>query len=913
MRIRKGIFVLLAALCLCVFAGAEEFDGYVVKLREQKDTMATLSISEQTLLEPMENLPQTYLVKSAEDVEKLRATGLVEYAEPNYILECLEAPNDPYYSSQWTLPAIGYDALWGTQYDGTGVTVAVIDSGLDTTHEDFEKVKISPYSKNFLGNGSHPEDYFRDQKGHGTFVTSQIASVTNNGIGLSGTLWNTEIMVLRCVSGSGSDKYPYDKVYDEGSGSATKVAEAMRYAADNGAHVINISLGIRSASQTLQEAVDYAHSKGVVVVAAAGNDGNSTPFYPASGEHVISVGSVSRSGSTLAKSWFSQYNAYVDVTAPGGDVMGVDVYPFSSTEWYTEAADTYRTDGGTSYSSPVTAALVGVCKQVDEKLDAEDIQSLLAATSVDYGTAGYDTYYGYGVVNAENLLTALTRTEYAIVYDLGANDAVLPEGGTDSYRLNRTADLVLPIPVREGYTFLGWYESEALEGQAVSVLPKGTLGMAEAVTENGKVTGYAIGAVTLYAAWQANSAVLPKTVEYDLYAGGSLCLELSLRGNTLVDVLAQGQSLTGDDYTVSNNVLTLSENWLSALPQGQTELTFRFSAGSDAKVLLTVKDTAPLYTVTFYLRTTDGAAYAVKQIRGTVLGTLPQEPSRSGYRFTGWYLADGSTRVTARTTLTGDTGVYAAWVSLQQPEPPALTVRVGKLELIFAAENAASASATFGGESRTLQRQENVFTLTLAAKEMLCPAEVDLFDANGTQIACWQGTYADAARKQLNDALAAEDAQTVVALTAALELGAAAQQHFGFDADNLPNWGMDIARQQLDAYKAQLDAVRKDESSCTEPEVILGSSLLLEDQLKMKLYFSLSDGMTATVNGETVTGSEHIVTLTDVSAPVQITVKQNGKVICEGIDSAASYCARLQVAGYSALSDAILLYGMTNL
>ena len=903
LNIRKGIFLLLAALCLTVFAAAEEFDGYVVKLRRQEDTMVALSTSEQSLLKPAENLPQTYLVESAEDVEKLCATGLVEYAEPNYILEPLDVPNDPYYAEQWTLPAIGWS--FGNPYDGSGATIAVIDSGLDISHEDFQYAKISPYSKNFLGDGSHPEDYFRDQRGHGTFVASQIGAVTNNARGISAAAPGAELMILRCLSLSGTDKFPYNSTYDEGSGSATRVAEAMRYAADNGADVINISLGIRSFSQTLQDAVDYAHSKGVVVVAAAGNDGNSTPFYPASGQHVISVGSVSRSGSTLTKSWFSQYNAYIDVTAPGGDVMGVDIYPFSTTEWYTDVADTYRTDGGTSYSSPVTAALVGVCKQVDEKLDAEDIQSLLAATSVDYGTAGYDTSFGYGVVNYKNLVTALTETEYAISYDLGAQDAVLPEGSVDSYRLDRTGDLVLPTPVREGYTFLGWIESGSLEGQAVSVLPKGTLGVAEAVTENGKVMGYAIGPVTLYAAWQANSAVMPKTVEYDLYAGGSLCLELSLQGNTLLDVSANGQVLTGDAYTVSGNTLALAEDWLSALSVGQTELTFRFSAGSDAKVLLNVKDTAPLYTVTFYLRATDGAAYAVKQVRGTVMGTLPQEPSRSGYRFTGWYLADGKTRVTAKTTLTGDIEVYAAWVFMQEPETPVLMVTAGGLELTFAAENAASASATVGGESCTLQRQENAFTLTFAAKEMLRPVEVKLFDAAGTQIACWQGTYADAARKQLNDALAAEDTQTAAALTAALELGAAAQTHFGYETAELPNWGMEASRALLAPYEAQISTL-KEESFCTEPDMILGSSLVLENGLFMKIY--AAPGADVTVNGEAVSGS-CTVEVADFFAPVEIC--SGGTVI--GRDSTASYCLRLMASGQESLAKAILLYGMTNL
>ena len=198
---------------------------------------------------------------------------------------------------------------------------------------------------------------------------------------------------------------------------------------------------------------------------------------------------------------------------------------------------------------------------------------------------------------------------------------------------------------------------------------------------------------------------------------------------------------------------------------------------------------------------------------------------------------------------------------------------------------------------------------------MTRPATVEIMDSSGNVLASWQGTYADRARQQVNDALAAEtpDAAQAAALTAILDLGAAAQQHFTFDAENLPNLEMDVARQQLEPYRAQLDAVRKDASSCTDPAVILGSSLLLEDRLKLKLYLSLPDGMTAAVNGQSITGSEHTVTLTDLSETVQITVTQNGKTVCEGADSAASYCARLYDAGYTELADAILLYGITNL
>lgn len=531
MHARKIIAAITAAItisALTIFglaaqASDAQYDGYIVKLSETP-RRSSLSALANDCLEPVPYSDDLYLTDDLDSIKSLIDSGLVEYVEPNYILEPLDDgsesyPNDPQYHGQWTLDAIKYLRLYGGGFDGNGVTIAIIDSGLyawyDETgtyhgHEEFEGSNISEYSKNFLGTADEDERsacYYRDQRavGHGTFVTSQIAALTDNGKGMAGIADGAELMILRCISYSGSDVFPYDNKYDSNSGSAALVASAIRYAADNGADVINMSLGAKSSTNisTLQDAINYAGDKGVIVVAAAGNDGTSSLFYPAACEHVIGVGSVSRSGVSLTRSSFSQYNASISVTAPGGFVLGASVYPNADGTLYSSPEDSYITSSGTSYASPVVAALAAITKSINSELDHDDFESLLAVTSSDLGTSGWDSSYGYGILDAEALLTALTETEYGIDYQLcGSVDAPaqLPAGSAATYTLGRDEDLTLPTPTRSGYDFEGWYETGDYSGEAVTALPLGALGTVRSSVSD-KTVSYYIEDIKYYAKW----------------------------------------------------------------------------------------------------------------------------------------------------------------------------------------------------------------------------------------------------------------------------------------------------------------------------------------------------------------------------------------------------------------------------
>ncbi|MCY4465742.1 MAG: S8 family peptidase [Chloroflexi bacterium] len=242
-------------------------------------------------------------------------------------------PNDPDYDRQWALPHIQAEQAWREMGDLQPITVAVIDTGVCMSHEDLER-RVLPGGYDFVDNDDDPEDVF----GHGCSVAGIIAANTDNAIGIAGFAPNSSILPVRVLGPSGS-------------GSMADVAAGIVYAADNGADIINLSLGSMVGSQVTKDAVEYAMGKGVTVIASAGNSGGSLPGYPARYEGVVAVGAIDADG---ARSSFS--NKGGDIWAPGRDVHTI----------YLDNG--YKALNGTSFSAPYVAAMAALLQGMGEQL-----------------------------------------------------------------------------------------------------------------------------------------------------------------------------------------------------------------------------------------------------------------------------------------------------------------------------------------------------------------------------------------------------------------------------------------------------------------------------------------------------------------------------------------------------------------
>lgn len=287
-------------------------------------------------------------------------------------------PNDPLVDQQYALQRLAASDAWKVTQGSSDVIVAVIDTGVDPNHPDLQGKLVK--GRDFVQNDTTPDDVV----GHGTFVASLIAARSNDQLGISGIAPNVKIMPLKVMNGSGG-------------GSSARIAQAIRYAADNGAKVINMSLGSPAASRSIKSAIDYATAKGVVVVASAGNEGDEEnyPNYPASFSNVISVGAT---GSRDTVAAFSNHNEAVSVTAPGVNVLGARSQNNQICRPY-KTSD-YCVASGTSFSSPYVAGVAALMLSVNPKLSPDQVKTLLEKSAKDLGPKGVDDYYGYGRVDA---------------------------------------------------------------------------------------------------------------------------------------------------------------------------------------------------------------------------------------------------------------------------------------------------------------------------------------------------------------------------------------------------------------------------------------------------------------------------------------------------------------------------------
>lgn len=331
-------------------------------------------------------------------IQALEGLPYIEHVEPNYLYRILDdspssstsptsppalppgPPNDPLFLQQWNMEMIQAPSAWayGT---GSGVTVAVIDTGVK---QDLEDLSYTAFSKgyDFVNDDNDPTD----DHGHGTHVAGTIAQSTNNGKGVAGVAPRARIMPLKVLS-------------SQGSGTTADISDAIRYAADEGAHILNLSLGGGPRSTVMEDAVSYARRKGVLVVCAAGNTGDGVVEYPAAYPGATAISSV---GPTRQLAPYSSYGKQIKLAAPGGDTSqsksgGI----LQNTLNENDPSDLahYPSYQGTSMATPHVAGVAALVRSVNPRLHADQIEEILIHSATT--DTGWTPEYGHGILDAK--------------------------------------------------------------------------------------------------------------------------------------------------------------------------------------------------------------------------------------------------------------------------------------------------------------------------------------------------------------------------------------------------------------------------------------------------------------------------------------------------------------------------------
>ncbi|MFC0473415.1 S8 family peptidase [Halalkalibacter kiskunsagensis] len=360
-------------------------------------------------LEVLENNNPLFVVKSkTESTEQLIRRLKKEYdlaiAEPNYIISkqvilfstdpnetrqpssrpnqqpqqqkvLTTVPNDEFFEPyQWNLEQIEIDEGWNFS-GGQGVKIAILDTGVDPEHLDL-KEKLGPGYNAFDDSSD-----FSDAHGHGTHVAGVAAALTNNVTGIAGVSWDSTILPVKVLN-------------DDGEGSSYEVAKGIYWAVEQGADVINMSLGDYYPSDVLYDAIVHAHEQDVVLIAASGNDNVADPMYPAQYDQVFTVAAVDDSRN---RAFFSNYGEHVDVTAPGEHIPSL--FPNNN----------YVVMSGTSMAAPHVTGLAGLIRSLRPDLTNEQVYEVMTSTAKDLGTEGHDPYYGFGEIDIAAALKSIAN------------------------------------------------------------------------------------------------------------------------------------------------------------------------------------------------------------------------------------------------------------------------------------------------------------------------------------------------------------------------------------------------------------------------------------------------------------------------------------------------------------------------
>jgi subtilisin family serine protease len=334
---------------------------------------------------------------SASDVDtavlQLLLDPAVEFAEPNFLInhdQLATQPNDPRFGEQWSLRNIGQDggqygadieasAGWQTSTGAANVVIAIVDSGIDFNHPDLVE-NLSVHGWDFVEDSS----VIKDEQGHGTAVAGIVAASGNNGVGVAGVMWRASLMSLRVLD-------------ETGTGDVAAAVEAIDYAIEHGAHVINLSWGTTGESSALKEAIQRALRQNVVVVCSAGNssqDIDSTPYYPASFNVRDLIAVAASDGFDQLASWSNWGRKNVAVAAPGVNILT------------TQKGGGYWNVTGTSAAAPLVTGVVGLLTSSKPWLSVHAISQALDKGARDV-TSLAGKLQSEGVVNTRGAFESL--------------------------------------------------------------------------------------------------------------------------------------------------------------------------------------------------------------------------------------------------------------------------------------------------------------------------------------------------------------------------------------------------------------------------------------------------------------------------------------------------------------------------
>ena len=407
-------------------------------LRNETPSVATRNKTNTISLPNPHPLDDVYIVDLVEDVVDLEGLARdiasrpdVEYAEPEYLFHTQYTPNDPALAEGklWGIPAIDAHAAWDVS-QGEGVIVAVIDSGVDLLHPDLQgnlwrnTQEIAGDGIDNDGNGYvddvHGYDFVSsegdpsDRNGHGSHVAGTIAAVGDDSAGMVGVAFKAKIMALQGLS-------------EFGSGGHAGLAEAIAYAVDNGATIINNSWGGTAGTSIIRDAIQYAHDNDVLVLNAAGNSSyEAGRYYPAAYELGMTVAS---SNQQRNPSYFTNFGTPIDISAPGGGRGSGEVYSYQifsaapansflervkGAKSYTdERGATFLAISGTSMATPHAAGVAALLRSLHPDWTVEEVRQAMRQGTNDLGEPGFDKMHGHGDVNASSVVATINAPPVA--------------------------------------------------------------------------------------------------------------------------------------------------------------------------------------------------------------------------------------------------------------------------------------------------------------------------------------------------------------------------------------------------------------------------------------------------------------------------------------------------------------------